>query len=96
MSPNKTIYIREADQELWNKVEKLAGTRESLSGVVAEALRRYVAEIEEAKALEPADAWDRVFYTLGKIEELKERCERDLQRMKAQGRLFPRAHAGRK
>ena len=45
--PRKNIYVREADQELWEKAEKLAG--ESLSAVVTEALRGYVARAE-AKA----------------------------------------------
>lgn len=42
MVPNKTIYVREADTELWEEAEKLAGG--SLSGLIANALRRYVEE----------------------------------------------------
>ena len=38
--PNKTIYIREADAELWEEAEKRAGG--SLSGLLADALRRYI------------------------------------------------------
>ncbi len=42
MAPNKTIYVREADREVWEKAEKLAGG--SVSGLIADALRRYVEE----------------------------------------------------
>jgi hypothetical protein len=42
--PNKTIYIREADTEVWEKAEKLAGG--SVSALITEALRRYVEEEE--------------------------------------------------
>ena len=42
MVPNKTIYVREADAELWEKAEKLAGG--SLSGLITEAVRRYTEE----------------------------------------------------
>ncbi len=44
MVPNKTIYVREADTELWDKAEKLAGG--SVSSLITEALRRYVEEEE--------------------------------------------------
>ena len=40
--PKKTIYVREADAELWEEAEKLAGG--SLSGLIADALQRYVEE----------------------------------------------------
>jgi hypothetical protein len=43
--PNKTIYIREADTELWEKAEVLAGG--SVSALLTEALRRYVEEEEQ-------------------------------------------------
>jgi hypothetical protein len=42
--PKKTIYVRDADQELWERAEQLAGG--SLSGLLADALRRYVDEEE--------------------------------------------------
>jgi hypothetical protein len=45
MMPNKTIYVRDADVELWEKAEKLSGG--SVSRLIAEALRRYVAEREK-------------------------------------------------
>jgi len=45
--PNKTIYVRESDVDLFEKAEALA--RENLSATIAEALRRFV-EVEEAKA----------------------------------------------
>jgi hypothetical protein len=43
----KQIYIKDADLEIFEKAEALAG--ESLSATIAEALRRFV-EVEEAKA----------------------------------------------
>ena len=39
--PNKTIYVREEDVSLFEEAEKLCG--DSLSSVIAEALRRFVA-----------------------------------------------------
>ena len=39
--PNKTIYVREEDVSLFEEAEKLGG--DSLSSVIAEALRRFVA-----------------------------------------------------
>ena len=39
--PNKTIYVKDEDLNLFEEAEKLGG--ESLSGVIAEALRRFVA-----------------------------------------------------
>jgi hypothetical protein len=47
--PNKTIYVREADTELWEEAEKLAGG--SLSGLIADALRRYIEEEKVKKEL---------------------------------------------
>lgn len=46
MAPRKTIYVREGDQGVWEKAEAIAG--ESLSGVIAIALRQYLAEREAA------------------------------------------------
>ena len=43
----KNIYIREEDQELFEKAEAIFG--DNFSGLVAEALRRFV-EVEEAKS----------------------------------------------
>lgn len=42
--PNKTIYIRESDQELWGRAERLADG--NVSALLTEALRRYVDEEE--------------------------------------------------
>ncbi len=39
--PNKTIYVRDEDVSLFEEAEKLGG--DSLSGIIAEALRRFVA-----------------------------------------------------
>ena len=48
--PNKTIYVREADTEVWEKAERLAGG--SVSALIAEALRRYVEEVEQKEQLD--------------------------------------------
>lgn len=40
--PRVTLYVREADQEVWERAKALAGGEESLSAVVSEALRQYV------------------------------------------------------
>ncbi len=42
VAPNKTIYIREADREIWEKAENLAGG--SVSALITQALKRYVEE----------------------------------------------------
>ena len=39
--PNKTIYVKDEDLGLFEEAEKLGG--DSLSGIIAEALRRFVA-----------------------------------------------------
>lgn len=39
--PNKTIYVKDEDVQLFEEAEKLGG--DSLSSVIAEALRRFVA-----------------------------------------------------
>jgi len=39
--PNKTIYVRDEDISLFEEAERLGG--DSLSGIIAEALRRFVA-----------------------------------------------------
>lgn len=41
MMPNKTIYVAEADQPLFEQAQELAGG--NLSAAIAQALRRYVA-----------------------------------------------------
>ena len=38
--PNKTIYVKDEDVQLFEEAEKLGG--DSLSGVIAEALKRFV------------------------------------------------------
>lgn len=44
--PNKNIYIRKEDLEIFEKAEKLGG--DSISAIIAEALQKYV-EIKEAE-----------------------------------------------
>ena len=39
--PNKTIYVKDEDVQLFEEAEKLGG--DSLSGIITEALRRFVA-----------------------------------------------------
>lgn len=39
--PNKTIYVKDEDLQIFEEAEKLGG--DSLSGIIAEALRRFVA-----------------------------------------------------
>lgn len=45
--PNKTIYVRDEDLPIFDRAVELAG--DSLSSVIAEAIRRYV-EMEEMKS----------------------------------------------
>lgn len=45
--PNKTIYVRDEDLPIFDRAVEIAG--DSLSSVIAEALRRYV-EMEEMKS----------------------------------------------
>lgn len=46
--PDKTIYIRAGDEELWRKAEAQASG--SLSGLLAGFIRKFVADKEEAQA----------------------------------------------
>lgn len=48
----KTIYIREADEPLWQQAEREAG-RDSLSGLLNEALKKHL----EKRPAGPADVW---------------------------------------
>jgi len=45
MVPNKTIYVRKADAEVWQRAEELAG--DSVSALITEALRRYVEQEDQ-------------------------------------------------
>ena len=47
--PNKTIYVKDSDVELWNEAEQLAG--ESMSAFIADALRSHVAIARRRKEL---------------------------------------------
>lgn len=42
--PNKTIYVKDSDRELWERAERLGGG--SVSALLTEALRKYVEESE--------------------------------------------------
>lgn len=47
MSPNKTLYIKATDMEIWERAEKAAEqTRQSISQFVAHALREQIARVE--------------------------------------------------
>lgn len=46
MSPNKTLYIREEDQDAWERADAAAhAARQSLSQYVTDLIRRHVPEI---------------------------------------------------
>jgi len=66
--PNKTIYIREGDKELWEEAERLAG--DSFSAFLTERVREYV---EERKERVPGDS-ERI------ILELEDREGRPLKK----------------
>jgi hypothetical protein len=50
--PNKTIYVKGSDEELWRRAKILAllSRGGSLSAFVARAVRRFVREVEEHHA----------------------------------------------
>ncbi|WP_449240889.1 hypothetical protein [Desulfoscipio gibsoniae] len=60
--PNKTVYIREGDQELWDKAESIAGG--SLSGLLTKLLKEYVPSREE-KPLKGDDGMERIVLEIG-------------------------------
>lgn len=63
--PNKTIYVRETDMELWEKAEEHAG--KSLSSLLTEALRHYLEEIESRE-----DGMEAIVVWLGEGELARE------------------------
>lgn len=53
MSPNKTLYVREEDAPLWERVEKAAQkVRQSVSTVVVAALNAYLPTIERTEQVD--------------------------------------------
>lgn len=54
--PERVIYIREQDEELWQKAEELVG-KESLSAFVAEALKKLIATKEHRDDSVAAHQW---------------------------------------
>jgi hypothetical protein len=47
LSPNKTLYIKAADMDVWERAEKAAElTRQSISQFVAQALREQIARVD--------------------------------------------------
>lgn len=55
----KNIYVADADQPVFDRAQELAG-EEPMSGIIVEALRRYVAQ-EEAKA----QGWQEISIEVG-------------------------------
>jgi hypothetical protein len=60
--PHKTLYIRPADESLWDAAQRVADKADvSVSRIVAEALKlqlpRALAEIERQRAVQPVDQW---------------------------------------
>ncbi len=61
MPPNKTLYIRDEDAPIWERAEQAAGvSRQSLSQLVATALRRYLPTIHT-----PADEMEDIRVRVG-------------------------------
>lgn len=59
---HKTLYIRPADESLWNAAQRVADKADvSVSQIVAAALKhqlpQVVAEIERQKHQQPVDEW---------------------------------------
>jgi len=50
----RNIYVREGDKELWERAERLAGDRDSLSSLLSDALREYVESREREEAARQA------------------------------------------
>jgi hypothetical protein len=54
--PKVTLYVKDADSNIWERARKLAGDSDSLSRIVTEALAAYVPQREAIVALEKRSA----------------------------------------
>jgi len=79
--PNKTIYVRDEDLQVYEDAEKLGG--DSLSSVIAEALRRFV-DVKRAEAQGMEE------YTL-KVGILRSQGDDDIRKLRFVGRLLASA-----
>ena len=79
--PNKTIYVKDEDLQIFEEAEKLGG--DSLSGIIAEALRRFV-DVKKAEAQEMEE------YTL-KVGILRSQGDDDIRKLRFVGRLLASA-----
>ena len=79
--PNKTIYVKDEDVQLFEEAEKLGG--DSLSGVIAEALKRFV----DAKRAEVQGMQE---YTLS-VGILCSQGDDDTRKVRFVGRLLAEA-----
>jgi hypothetical protein len=79
--PNKTIYVRDEDVSLFEEAEKLGG--DSLSGIIAEALRRFV-------AVKRAEQQGMQEYTLS-VGILRSQGDDDTRKVRFVGRLLAEA-----
>ena len=79
--PNKTIYVREEDLPVFEEAERLGG--DSLSGIIAEALRRFV-DVKRAELFGMQE------YTLP-VGVLRSQGDDDVRTVRFVGRLLAEA-----
>jgi hypothetical protein len=78
---NKTIYVKDEDLQVFEEAEKLGG--DSLSGIIAEALRRFV-------AVKRAELFGMQEYTLS-VGVLRSQGDDDTRKVRFVGRLLAEA-----
>src|ERR1700675_3142820 len=83
--PNRTIYVADADVQLFEKAQVLAGG--NLSAAIVEALRRFVEDREERES-----NFEEITIDVGKITRMKKRFQ---GRLLAKGRVFEQNDARR-
>ncbi len=76
--PNRTIYVADADVQLFERAQTLAGG--NLSAAIVEALRRFVEDREEKESI-----FEEITVEVGKITRMKKRFQ---GRLLAKGRAF--------
>lgn len=67
--PNKTIYIRESEKELWEKAESMAGS--SLSGLLTDLLKDYISSQEEKTKKMDDSEMERIVLEIGLNHETR-------------------------